>query len=97
NQKDYRNFVFVADLHAATIPEALQANDISASSREAAAIYIAAGIDPEESVIFLQSDVPEHAYLGWLMICSSPMGWLDRMTQFKSKSTSRDVIGAGLY
>ena len=96
-QKEHRNYLFIADLHAATVPEDLVRLDIRSASREAAALYLAAGIDPQQSLIFLQSDVPQHAYLGWLMTCLSPMGWLDRMTQFKSKAAQREVIGAGLY
>lgn len=96
-QGEHRNFLFIADLHAATIPEELPGSDIRQASREAAALYLASGLDPQQSVIFLQSDVAEHPYLGWLITCMSPLGWLDRMTQFKSKSARREVIGAGLY
>lgn len=97
NQTRHRNYLFIADLHAATVPEQLRERSLREASREAAALYIAAGIDPEQSLIFLQSDIPAHPYLGWLMLCMSPMGWLDRMTQFKAKSAQREVVGAALY
>ena len=97
NQARHRNYLFIADLHAATIPEQLVARSLRQASREAAGLYLASGIDPEESLVFRQSDVPQHPYLGWLMQCMSPMGWLDRMTQFKSKAEGRDVISAALY
>jgi tryptophanyl-tRNA synthetase len=96
-QSQHRNYLFIADLHAATVPEQLATRSLRESSHEAAGLYLACGIDPGESLIFLQSDVPQHPYLGWLIQCLSPMGWLDRMTQFKSKAEGRDVIGAGLY
>lgn len=96
-QAQHHNCLLIADLHAATIPEQLAARSLRESSREAAGLYLACGIDPEESLVFLQSDVPQHPYLGWLIQCLSPMGWLDRMTQFKSKAEGRDAIGAALY
>ena len=97
NQARYQNYLFIADLHAATIPEQLAERSLHESSREAAGLYLACGIDPQKSLVFLQSDVPQHPYLGWLIQCLSPMGWLDRMTQFKSRSAGREVIGAALY
>ncbi|MEO7027484.1 MAG: tryptophan--tRNA ligase [Caulobacteraceae bacterium] len=86
----------VVDLHAITAwqnPAAL-----AAQTREIAAAYIAAGVDPERAVIFPQSAVPEHAELAWIFNCVARVGWLDRMTQFKDKS-GKDKEGAsvGLY
>jgi tryptophanyl-tRNA synthetase len=63
------------------------------------ALYIACGIDPERSTLFVQSDVPEHGQLGWLMTCVTPVSWLERSTQFKTKGKIADVdagVGAGL-
>ncbi|MGH6969611.1 MAG: tryptophan--tRNA ligase, partial [Stellaceae bacterium] len=66
--------------------------------REVTAAYIAAGIDPERCVIFNQSTVPGHAELAWLLACLTPLGWLNRMTQFKEKAGKhREEAGLGLY
>ncbi|HKA91861.1 MAG TPA: tryptophan--tRNA ligase [Haliangiales bacterium] len=96
NQTNYHNYLFLADLHALTIPEEITAAELRRNVREAAALYLAAGIDPDDSTIFLQSAVPAHAYLGWIMTCFAPLGWLERMTQFKSKSKGRSGVGAGV-
>jgi tryptophanyl-tRNA synthetase len=67
-------------------------------TREVTAAYIAAGIDPESCIIFNQSTVPAHAELGWILGCLTPLGWLNRMTQFKEKAgKQRDNAGLGLY
>ncbi|MDG2403773.1 MAG: tryptophan--tRNA ligase [Paracoccaceae bacterium] len=74
----------MVDLHAVTVwqdPETLRHN-----TRELAAGYIAAGLDPEKSILFNQSQVPEHAQLGWVFNCVARMGWMNRMTQFKDKA-----------
>lgn len=99
NQDEYENFLFVADLHALTIPEAIRANNLRTRVEEIFALYIACGIDPEKSTLFIQSEVPEHAELGWLMTCTTPISWLERSTQFKTKGKIADVnagVGAGL-
>ena len=61
-------------------------------------MYIAAGLDPEISTIFVQSHVPAHSELAWMLTCMAPLGWLHRMTQFKDKSAkqAQESIGAGL-
>ena len=97
NQSAYHNYLFLADLHALTVPERITATELRKNKREAAALYLASGIDPEKSLIFLQSAVPAHAYLGWIVACATPLGWLERMTQFKSKSKGRSAVGAGLF
>ncbi|RVT87113.1 tryptophan--tRNA ligase [Rhodobacteraceae bacterium CCMM004] len=74
----------MVDLHAITVwqdPEALRRN-----TRQLAAFMIASGIDPERSIVFNQSQVPEHAQLGWIFNCVARMGWMKRMTQFKDKA-----------
>jgi len=95
-QHESECFLFIADLHALTNPpepEALRAN-----TREVAATYIACGIDPEHAAIFVQSQIPAHAELSWLFSCLTPIGWLNRMTQFKDKSgKDKDAANAGLY
>jgi tryptophanyl-tRNA synthetase len=99
NQDQYENFLFVADLHALTIPEAVAGTSLRARAEEIFALYIACGIDPEQSTLFVQSDVHEHAELGWLMTCATPVSWLERSTQFKTKGKIADVdagVGAGL-
>ncbi len=86
----------LADLHAVTVrqdPKGLRERVL-----EGLAMYIACGLDPEKSTIFVQSQVPEHAQLGWLLNCYTQMGELNRMTQFKDKSTKyASNINVGLY
>lgn len=99
NQDQYESFLFVADLHALTIPEAVAGADLRARVEEIFALYIACGIDPEQSTLFIQSEVHEHAELGWLLTCATPVSWLERSTQFKIKGKVADVdagVGAGL-
>lgn len=96
NQDAFDNLLFIADLHALTTPNEIKAKELRQRSLEAAGIYVACGIDPEKSLIFCQSDVPQHAYLGWILSCCTPLGWLERMTQFKTKSEGRERVGAGL-
>jgi tryptophanyl-tRNA synthetase len=99
NQDQYDNFFCIVDLHAITVhqePEALRRN-----TRELAAFYFAAGLDPQRSTVFIQSHIPAHAELGWLLNCVTPMGWLERMTQFKDKTQRLGVnderISTGLF
>jgi len=95
-QKDYRCVYSVVDLHSITIrqdPKALRENILRCY-----ALLIACGIDPGESILFIQSQVPAHAELAWLLGCYTPYGELGRMTQFKDKSaTHPDNINAGLF
>ncbi len=90
-------FFCVVDLHSLTVP--WDPEKLSRRSRSAAASLIASGIDPERSVLFLQSEVQEHTELTWFLTCVSRMGELSRMTQFKDKSrgTENESIGTGLY
>ena len=86
----------IVDLHAITTP--YNPKELQINILEAAAIYLAAGINPEKSIIFVQSDVKEHAELAWLLETITPMGELSRMTQFKEKSKQyKDYINAGLF
>jgi len=86
----------VVDLHAITAwqdPAAL-----AAQTREIAAAYLAAGVDPAKAIVFPQSAVPEHAQLAWIFNCVARLGWLDRMTQFKEKSGQhKERASVGLY
>jgi len=95
-QHDYECIFCIVDLHALTLPQ--DPDELRASTREVAAAYIAAGIDPERCIIFNQSMVSAHAELAWLLGCLTPLGWLNRMTQFKEKAGKhRDNAGLGLY
>jgi len=86
----------IVDLHALTQPQ--DPRQLRAQTREVTAAYIAAGIDPERSIIFNQSAVAAHSELSWLLGCLTPLGWLNRMTQFKEKAgKQRDNAGLGLY
>src|SRR5512134_3627727 len=95
-QKDYDCIFCVVDLHAITLwqePAALRQ-----STREVAAAYIAAGIDPKTSIIFAQSQCHAHAQLAWILNCVARLGWLNRMTQFKEKvGKDRENASVGLY
>jgi tryptophanyl-tRNA synthetase len=95
-QNDYDSFFCVVDLHAITVPQ--DAEVLRHKTRQSAAIYIASGIDPDSASIFVQSHVPAHAELSWLLTCLAPLGWLQRMTQFKDKSAKQQMesVGAGL-
>jgi len=95
-QHERENIFCIVDLHALTIPEEVDPKELRRRSRALAALYLAAGIDPDESIIFVQSHVKEHSELTWLLNCVTPLGWLYRMTQFKSKSENRESVGAGL-
>src|SRR6478752_9370719 len=95
-QHDYECIFCIVDLHALTLPQ--DPDELRQSTREVTAAYIAAGIDPEHCIIFNQSMISAHAELGWLLGCLTPLGWLNRMTQFKEKAGKhRDMAGLGLY
>jgi tryptophanyl-tRNA synthetase len=96
HQKETDGIYCVVDLHSLTIPEAVDAKVLHAKSREVAALYIACGIDPDVSPIFLQSHVKQHAELGWILSCVTPLGWVEKMTQFKTKSAGRESVSTGL-
>src|ERR1700722_745719 len=86
----------IVDLHALTLPQ--DPDELRAATREVTAAYIAAGIDVEHCIIFNQSMVSAHAELGWLLSCLTPLGWLNRMTQFKERAgKQRENAGLGLY
>jgi tryptophanyl-tRNA synthetase len=95
-QETYECYFCVVDLHAITIQQ--DPKQLREKTREVAALYIAAGLDPEKVTIFVQSHVTAHAELAWILTCLSPMGWLNRMTQFKDKAAKQqqDTITSGL-
>ncbi len=86
----------LVDLHALTVPRAVAPEALPGKVREAAAIVLAAGIDPRRATLFAQSDVPAHAELTWLLNCVTPVGWLERMTQYKTKAAAQESPSAGL-
>ena len=95
-QSQHECLFCIVDLHAITVPQDPKA--LREATLTTAAAYIACGIDPEKSVIFHQSAVPEHSELAWLFSTITPMGWLNRMTQFKEKAGSdKDLSCLGLY
>jgi len=85
----------LADLHTITVRQ--DPKEFKSQVLEGLAMYIACGLDPEKSTIFLQSQVPEHAQLSWLLNCYTQMGELNRMTQFKDKSNNSSKSNSGLY
>src|SRR5437773_3330589 len=93
-QYDYECIFCIVDLHAVTVPQ--DPKELRAKIAEIAALYLAAGIDPKHSSVMVQSAVPAHAELAWMLTCVTPVGWLERMTQFKAKSAAQESIGDGL-
>jgi tryptophanyl-tRNA synthetase len=96
NQDMYHNVFCVADLHAITVPDAIDPVKLREKTREVAGLFLASGIDPKKSIVFVQSHVHEHAEMAWLLACVTPVGWLYRMTQFKEKSKNSESVGTGL-
>jgi tryptophanyl-tRNA synthetase len=87
---------FLADLHAITVYN--KPDELAANTREMAAALLAAGVDPDKSILFNQARVPAHAELAWLLFCTARIGWLNRMTQFKEKSgKNREGASIGLF
>ena len=95
-QSDYDCLYMVADLHALTVRQT-PAN-LRRQTREMAALLLAVGIDPEQHVLFVQSHVPAHCELSWVLACNTQFGELSRMTQFKDKSAKHpDNVNGGLF
>jgi tryptophanyl-tRNA synthetase len=93
-QNDYECIFCIVDLHAITVPQ--NPAELRAKIHEIAALYLAAGIDPKISAIMVQSQVPAHAELSWMLTCVTPVGWLERMTQYKAKSAKQESVSDGL-
>ena len=93
-QSDYDTIYCVANQHAITVPQ--DPKILRQRTRELAALYLAIGINPEQSIMFVQSDVPAHAQVAWIIQCLTPLGELERMTQYKDKATKQDNVNAGL-
>ncbi|GIO85768.1 tryptophan--tRNA ligase [Paenibacillus faecis] len=94
-QDEYDCNFMVVDLHAITVPQ--DPADLREQSESVAALYLAAGIDPNKANVYMQSHVRQHAQLGWLLTTLTYMGELERMTQFKDKSEGKESVGAGLF
>ena len=93
-QGEKTNFICIVDLHAITVPQEPAA--LRRQIRELAALLIAAGIDPQQTTLFVQSHVRAHAEGCWLLNCVTPLGWLERMTQYKMKAQKQESILTGL-
>src|SRR6266478_5664305 len=93
-QYDYDSIYCIVDLHAVTVYQ--QPAELRAKIEELAGMLLAIGIDPQHSSLVVQSAIPQHAELAWMLTCVTPVGWLERMTQFKAKSQAQETIGDGL-
>jgi tryptophanyl-tRNA synthetase len=93
-QGNYESIFGIVDLHAITVYQ--EPAELRAKILEIAGLFLAAGIDPKHSTIVVQSSVPEHAELAWMLTCVTPVGWLERMTQYKAKSQAQETVGDGL-
>ena len=93
-QQNYECVFGIVDLHAVTIYQ--EPAELQAKIEEIAALFLASGIDPKVSTIMVQSSVPAHAELAWMLTCVTPVGWLERMTQYKAKAQAQDTVGDGL-
>ncbi len=96
-ENDYENFIFIADLHALTLP--IDPLELRKNTKDIVAYYLAAGLDPEKTTIFLQSDVSAHSEINTILQNYLYMGELSRMTQFKDKSSkmNKSAIGLGIF
>lgn len=96
-QDDYFCLFSVADLHAITVPQ--DPKELRKRIKDIAAFYLAAGVDPKKSIIYIQSEVPEHAQLAWILGCMTYFGELSRMTQFKDKAQKEGTasLSSGLF
>ena len=93
-QDEKENFFCIVDLHSLTVP--YDPEGLRERTRKLAAVLFAAGIDPDKSTLFIQSQVSAHAEACWLLNCITPLGWLQKMTQFKDKSAKQESVGTGL-
>src|SRR5580693_3143569 len=93
-QYDYDSIYCIVDLHAVTVYQ--EPADLRAKIEELAGMLLAIGIDPAHSSLIVQSSVAGHAELAWMLTCVTPIGWLERMTQFKAKAAAQETIGDGL-
>ncbi|WP_338781059.1 tryptophan--tRNA ligase [Metabacillus sp. FJAT-52054] len=93
-QNHYNSYFCIVDQHAITVHQ--DKAKLRESIRSLAALYVAIGLDPEKATLFIQSEVPAHAQAGWMLQCVAYIGELERMTQFKDKSSGKEAVAAGL-
>jgi tryptophanyl-tRNA synthetase len=93
-QCDYESIFCIVDLHAITLYQ--DPAELRSKIEELAGILLAIGIDPQQSTIMVQSMMPAHAELAWMLTCVTPVGWLERMTQYKAKAATQETVGDGL-
>ena len=93
-QEDHECIYCIVDEHAITLPQ--DPKELRKHILDVAALYLSIGVDPKKSIVFVQSDVPAHAELSWILTCNAYTGELFRMTQFKSKSQNKESAPAGL-
>lgn len=94
-QEDHQCIYCIVDMHSITVPQDSQ--KLREHILDVAALYLAIGVDPEKSIVFVQSDVPGHSELSWILTCNTYTGELSRMTQFKDKAKGRESAPAGLF
>ena len=96
NQEIYDNIFCIVDLHAITVPQ--DPKILKSRTREVTGLLLAAGIDPARSIVIVQSHVHQHSELAWILNCFIPMGWMQRMTQFKEKAPKhKEQVSVGLF
>ena len=93
-QSEKESFFCIVDLHAITVPQ--DPKELQHQTRAVAALYFASGLDPSKCTVFVQSHVTEHAEACWILNCVTPVGWLERMTQYKDKSSLQESVATGL-
>ena len=93
-QYDYESIYCIVDLHAVTLYQ--DPAELRTKIEELAGMLLAIGIDPTHSALVVQSSIPAHAELAWMLTCVTPVGWLERMTQYKAKAAAQETIGDGL-
>ncbi|MFN8454108.1 MAG: tryptophan--tRNA ligase [Anaerolineae bacterium] len=93
-QHKYENVFCIVDLHALTVPQ--NPAELYQKTREVALLYLACGLSLEDCAIFIQSHIPAHSELTWLLNCVTPLGWLERMTQYKDKAAKQESVSTGL-
>ena len=93
-QSEKENFFCIVDLHAMTVPQ--DPEELRRQTRSLAAMLFACGLDPDQSTLFIQSHVSAHAEACWILNCVTPIGWLERMTQYKDKAAKQESVSAGL-
>lgn len=96
HQDERDNLFCVVDLHTLTIPESMSAKERAQKTMEYLALYLACGIDPTKSTIYIQSHIRELTELTWILNCTTPVGWLERMTQYKTKASGLESTSCGL-